>query len=182
MTGPRVPHGSERRYSVWGCRCDECVQAHAGHLVSGRAKEVARVKAWRDANPEKHAANRTRYRTKHRGELREKNLAYYYARMESDPESIRKQRREWAKTPKGVLANRLARHARRGAALDREYAEILYGDPCSFCGTRPVEIDHIVPVVAGGTGEWDNLAPACRSCNASKNDRPLLAFMAGKAA
>jgi 5-methylcytosine-specific restriction endonuclease McrA len=131
MTGPRVPHGSERRYSVWGCRCDECVQAHAGHL---------------------------------------------------DPESIRKQRREWAKTPKGVLANRLARHARRGAALDREYAEILYGDPCSFCGTRPVEIDHIVPVVAGGTGEWDNLAPACRSCNASKNDRPLLAFMAGKAA
>lgn len=141
-------------------------------------QEKARVKEWREANPEQARANSQRWKDENREKVRESNMATYHRRMESDPEAVRKYRRDWAKTPKGVLANRLARHARRGATTDREYAEILYNDPCCFCGTRPVEIDHITPISEGGTGDWTNLTAACRVCNASKNDRSLLAFVA----
>lgn len=161
-----------------GCRCEECRAAKAASTAKYADRNRERTREWQKANPEKFAAQRAKFREDHRKELREKALAYYHARMESDPEAVRKYRRDWAKTPKGVLANRLARHARRGASLDKDYAEILYGDPCAYCGVRPVEIDHIDPVANGGDGEWMNMTPACRSCNASKNDRTLLAFIA----
>lgn len=177
MPMPRASHGTNRRYTQWECRCEECVQAHAAWLDENRSKQRERTRAWRAANPERLATQRAKFRNEHRAELRVKNLAYYHARMESDPEAIRKNRREWAKTPQGVIANRLARHARRGAPLDREYAEILYRDPCCMCGERPVEIDHITPIDAGGLGDWTNLAPLCRACNAKKSNRTLLASM-----
>ena len=46
---------------------------------------------------------------------------------------------------------------------------------CTYCGVSPaggasLEIDHIVPVSAGGTNETDNLRTACRECNAGKRD------------
>jgi hypothetical protein len=48
---------------------------------------------------------------------------------------------------------------------------------CQYCGRRPPEvmlqIDHIVPVARGGTGEVANLATSCFDCNSGKSDRPL---------
>jgi 5-methylcytosine-specific restriction endonuclease McrA len=182
MPMPRASHGTNGRYTRHKCRCDACCEAHEAWLDARRESDVARVRAWKQANPERARANNRRYRDKNRAAINAKNLAYYHARMESDPETIRANRRAWSKTPNGVMTNRLARHAQRGAAPDREYAEILYGDPCAYCGTRPVEIDHITPVTGSGDGHWENLTPACRSCNASKSNRTLLAFLTRKAA
>lgn len=40
---------------------------------------------------------------------------------------------------------------------------------CVACGsTEKVEIDHIVPISKGGTGEEENLQALCRSCNRKK--------------
>ena len=61
------------------------------------------------------------------------------------------------------------------------YEIILLGDPCSYCG-GPAGVgfggpDHIDPFIYGGGGEWENLTAACRSCNSSKGDRPLLLWL-----
>lgn len=93
-----------------------------------------------------------------------------------DPERIRKVRREWSKTPKGVISNRSARHRRRGVPLTpeaREWWLSLVDPQCHYCNQPAVEIDHVVPISRGGTGDLSNLVPACRSCNASKNDKTL---------
>jgi hypothetical protein len=66
---------------------------------------------------------------------------------------------------------------RRGGPAAIAYAKLISGDPCGFCGGPSGEIDHIVPVTKGGSGEWENLAPICRSCNASKSNKDLLHFM-----
>jgi 5-methylcytosine-specific restriction endonuclease McrA len=66
---------------------------------------------------------------------------------------------------------------RNGDALAVEYAQIIEGDPCVYCGSAGTEKDHIVPVSRGGVGEWLNLAPACRTCNASKQTTDVLQFM-----
>jgi len=48
---------------------------------------------------------------------------------------------------------------------------------CEYChAPEPVfnfafEVEHIVPVASGGGNEGDNLALACRSCNAFKSAR-----------
>lgn len=60
------------------------------------------------------------------------------------------------------------------------YETILLGDPCSYCGAEPVGFsgpDHIEPFIFGGGGEWENLTAACRACNSSKGDKPLLLWL-----
>ncbi len=59
-------------------------------------------------------------------------------------------------------------------AETREYAEVIRQDPCAYCGVPSDTLDHILPISAGGRNHWSNLAPACRSCNSGKKDRPLL--------
>jgi 5-methylcytosine-specific restriction endonuclease McrA len=48
----------------------------------------------------------------------------------------------------------------------------VHGDRCLACGTAErIEVDHVVPVVRGGTHELANVQPLCRSCNAAKGAR-----------
>jgi HNH endonuclease len=48
---------------------------------------------------------------------------------------------------------------------------------CEYCHAPEsifnvvLEVEHITPVVAGGTNDDDNLALACRSCNGFKSSR-----------
>jgi len=60
---------------------------------------------------------------------------------------------------------------------------------CQYCGAHPPEailhVDHIDPVVAGGSNDPDNLVTACDSCNQGKGARLLSAIpesLASKAA
>lgn len=62
----------------------------------------------------------------------------------------------------------------------QEYALILRGDPCCYCGAPMKEIDHIHPLALGGDGSWANLTAACLSCNRRKNAKPLLMFLLHK--
>lgn len=51
------------------------------------------------------------------------------------------------------------------------------GFTCQYCGAKApdaqLEVDHIVPVVRGGTNDPDNLRTACVGCNRGKGDKLL---------
>ena len=52
---------------------------------------------------------------------------------------------------------------------NREAAFVRDGRKCVDCGSNEnLTIDHIKPQIFGGTGELDNLATRCRSCNSRK--------------
>jgi hypothetical protein len=59
-------------------------------------------------------------------------------------------------------------------AAIRERLRVEARDRCGYCRTQQslayasLEVDHIVPVVAGGGDEADNLWLACRPCNQYK--------------
>lgn len=60
------------------------------------------------------------------------------------------------------------------------------GFRCAYCGATPEDgaklvVDHILPVVEGGTNSMDNLVTACHPCNAGKAHR-ILKVMEGGAA
>jgi 5-methylcytosine-specific restriction endonuclease McrA len=157
--------------------------AKQAYYEANREAIVAKVGAWVAANPERRRAQTARYRERHREERRADSLDRYYRQMETGPEAVRKRRREWAKTQKGILANRAARHARRGAPYTTEALDWIASlvDPvCAYCGRTATEIDHVVPVSLGGTGDVANLVPACRECNARKSNASLAEFMAAE--
>lgn len=46
----------------------------------------------------------------------------------------------------------------------------LRSKPCFYCGSYDsIQLDHVVPLVRGGTHSIGNLLPACRRCNTQKN-------------
>lgn len=150
---------------------------------ANRESIIAKTAAWQQANPDRVRAASARHREKYRAERRAASLARYHRLMAEDPERIRAIRRAWAKTAKGVLANRAARTKRRGAAYTPEALSWIASlvDPlCIYCGRFATEIDHLTPISRGGTGDVTNLAPCCRRCNARKGNQTREEFLARK--
>jgi len=131
-----------------------------------REERVAKARAYYAANrKERLAAERQRYATD--PAYRQRRLDVAAKAREASPEPVRAAKRRYK--------DRL-----RGAPLTPDAETLrpfLLRDPCSYCGGPAGEVDHIAPVLSGGTGDWDNLTAACRSCNASKHAKPLLGFL-----
>lgn len=201
MVRQLAPCGTTASYKR-GCRCAECSGAKSAYDRSRylvRADEIkARVRQRKLDNPDLVKAEAAKYRATNRTELNEKAMTRYHslsadekrelnakARAQRNHEAYLAYRKDWLKTPKGRAYVNVGSHRRRGikaTAEARQYAVILYADPCAYCGEAGGELDHIDAVTAGGDGDWSNLTAACRFCNASKNADPLLAFLTRTAA
>lgn len=53
---------------------------------------------------------------------------------------------------------------------------------CWYCTRIATTVDHLIPLVRGGTNYEGNLVPACLSCNSRKQDRLPIEFRLGKRA
>lgn len=57
--------------------------------------------------------------------------------------------------------------------------QVLSGAKCAACGKPDgLVIDHIIPVVRGGSCETSNLQALCQPCNARKGRKTMAEFMA----
>lgn len=128
---------------------------------------------WRAQHSKRAREINQESRSKHR-EQRNQEAAEWYLKNKTRSQA---NGRRWKHTEQGRLYARLERHARRGQPINMEHARILLADPCAYCGEPATAIDHITPITKGGTSEWENLAPACGSCNSSKGNRLLLTFL-----
>jgi len=67
-----------------------------------------------------------------------------------------------------------------GGEIPADLREAVFqrdGFACVYCGCEDyLQCDHVVPVSKGGETSLDNLATACRVCNAKKKDRDRKAF------
>lgn len=63
-----------------------------------------------------------------------------------------------------------------------DWREILkeFNNKCAYCGAngeeglrKGLQLEHVVPITAGGTYEKSNIVPACPSCNLSKHNKSL---------
>lgn len=54
---------------------------------------------------------------------------------------------------------------------------------CAYCEAAPATtVDHLIPLIRGGTNYEGNLVPACLACNSRKQDRLPIEFRLGKRA
>ena len=144
-----------------------------------RAKRLEGKRRWREAKRERqkeHArkcylAKRDEYNEQSRARYRENRdaaLAYNKRWREENPEPSRRAKRRYKARKRNQPFTPLA----------ELWMGVIERDPCSYCGAPMQHVDHIIALNAGGDGDWDNLAAACASCNESKQDTPLLAWMA----
>lgn len=175
-----------------------------GRKTEEQRRAAARVRQqhYVEANREKVRASKRAYIERH-PERRKATLQASWERLRADPERyahfLAQCRASNARHPEtGYLYalnwraenrerlranNRAAGSRRRERVGDSraevaEYARVLLGDPCSYCGGPADVIDHIVALASGGEHEARNLTAACRRCNARKRTIPLLPFLA----
>lgn len=56
-----------------------------------------------------------------------------------------------------------------------------FGFRCAYCHKkRPLTMDHVIPVIRGGTHSAGNIIPACGSCNSHKQGRFITEWKYGK--
>jgi hypothetical protein len=55
------------------------------------------------------------------------------------------------------------------SARKRDFVYRITGGLCWYCGKTANSIDHMMPVCRGGTNQYGNIVPACRSCNNNKS-------------
>ncbi len=80
-----------------------------------------------------------------------------------------------------VAESRLA-YDRRRRMNERSAETVLYmrqvrSDPCAWCmapAQRVQDVDHIVPLLAGGEDRWENMTASCLRCNRGRKAEPLL--------
>ena len=176
--------------------------------VSAHCKDCtkARVKSWREQNPERKAAAAKLWYNENKGAISEARVARYWA----DPYKYRAMTREYVaslpmdrraamdarvkdwnrKNPeryqtiqRAGKARRRSREARasgKHTAADIRALLDLQRGSCAVCKCnlpKGYHVDHVIPLSKGGGNDRMNLQLLCRHCNVTKNARDPLEFM-----
>ena len=105
-----------------------------------------------------------------------------------NPERERARGRRYKKTTKGRLNYTKHWNKRRARMLkvyqdgsvDEQFLKSL-PNYCEYCGsTDHLSLDHIEPLSLGGSHTDSDIVKACRACNSSKGNLPLLFWMVKK--
>ena len=144
------PHHGKRCRSCHSRRCTENAKKSGTHKkwrAKNRAYLSEQNRLWHEKNPGARSAY----------------LQNYYAKLPS------------------ARVRPLVVHPAPGRVTRAEWTERLeeFDHACAYCLQKgvPLSQDHMHPKTQGGVHEIENLVPACRSCNSSKNARGVLAML-----
>lgn len=159
--------------------CEVCGQqfsSHIKHKLYCSAKCIKTVKAaYREANREYIRESHRTWRTINGDQWRATALAWRQANQ--TPESERERKRVWAKANPDVVNAKTIRHRARKRGAQGNYTAEEFrlickkqGGKCNDCGKKhKLTVDHIVPLVRGGTNFAYNIQGLCLHCNQCKS-------------
>jgi 5-methylcytosine-specific restriction endonuclease McrA len=142
-----------------------------------RECESIRWKLWYQANKEK----RSQYNREYLPANRDKRQAYNKTYRAKNPGKSTETSRTWRENnPEKSKAKWHKRQAQKlgngGSYTGAEWKALCdhYGNKCLACReSKPLTVDHVVPVSKGGSNDISNIQPLCRSCNTSKLDKTI---------
>lgn len=160
---------------------------------------IEKSKEYRDKNKEHKKEYDKKYYKKNRDKKREYDKKYYAENKEKlnqynkiyyqdNKESIKEINKKWKLSNPDKV--KLTRKRRRNKSkelvsdltLDEwNYIKMYFNNECAYCGEKcDLEQDHFIPVTKGGGYTKSNIIPACRSCNASKNNNDFYEWYSNK--
>lgn len=141
-------------------------------IISGRRKICKKCrfeKYRRSKNDQKEASKASYYKSMESPEKREKyNARHRNYRL--------KRKNEGNPIVRNCKSDKYRKTGRFKFFIRAEVFR-LKGNDCYYCKSKADQIDHVIPLVSGGTDDITNLVPACRSCNSSKQDMPLAEWL-----
>lgn len=159
------------------CKECTCLKLEAWR-ANNRDRSKSAARAWKRRHPHKERQYRANapldVKERRRQRVRDwitKNRPQYMARIKTWQENNRERVRSYGQ-----------QHHAKKKGVDSEkvptwWTAALRADPCSYCGERGGEVEHVLPLNAGGPHRIDNLVGACERCNASKSDTPLVLWL-----
>jgi 5-methylcytosine-specific restriction endonuclease McrA len=144
------------------------------------------MRKWREANRERHAELRRRWREANRDRIDQYNRLYYSENRESE---IARSLAYTKANPHVDSAIKRRREARKRevvcehgpGCVSAAFIKAVRGAPCTYCGAKATEADHYKPLSRGGLHCRNNIVPACKPCNCSKNARDPEEWQASRA-
>lgn len=105
-----------------------------------------------------------------------RNTEYYWNNLEIAKKRVKEYRKRHPESNKNFSQKRRAIAKGNGTFfVSNKETKKMYESPCFYCGsTENITIDHVLPIMRGGTHGIGNLVPACRDCNFSKNKKTVM--------
>jgi len=199
FTGKPCTHGhiEERLVSDATCRtCDlaRCRAQKEKRAASDKRRHQLnpqpgreRARLWRLANPDKAKATQRAWRKANRERHRENGRRWYF----SNPARQRELAARWEKeNPDRYRDTRAAtsrkRRARKKGAAGTHSADeansilIAQRYRCAYCNAdlrkKKPHLDHVIPIVRGGSNDKANLQWLCAACNMAKGAKHPIDF------
>lgn len=161
---------------------------------------LAKEREYRQENPEKIARSKRKYREEQRERYLHLERQARRKRYEASPDKVLERNAKWRKAnsekyresqrrweelnpERKRQTQRKYQHKRRAwlAEADGEYTIDEWGALCEqyahlclCCGEKkPLTVDHVVPISAGGGNDITNIQPLCALCNSRKGARTI---------
>lgn len=183
VNGGCVVCGQERRL-LWAKQNPAKASAQKKRQYE-KHKDVlrARAKNWREKNRDVRVEKPREYYRRNRNKVLQGVQRY----MAENKEKVSARNKRWRENNKELVAtiDRLKRDRRKGAPgqhTAQDIADIarLQKNCCAYCRTKLTKknrhIDHIIPIVKGGSSNRSNLQLLCQFCNLSKHARDPINF------
>ena len=147
--------------------------SHSAHMQAYRKSYYyeqggyEKITEWRKSNPERVA--------KIKREARLRNIDAFKER-----DRRRRKRDPLATKIRDARLNSLRRAAGELHRNDIHYVMDHWQSKCAYCGHEchgtHQQLEHILPIVSGGTNALSNLTIACKHCNSSKSDKEVFTW------
>lgn len=160
-------------------KCKECKRTYALKRLSDPAKRASK-----QAQARERRNSDVEYRAKRNAQSLDLNLKRYAEDAEFRAKALAASKRHAVANPhlvwKKTAIYRLKQFGFTPVVEDftRDDVVRIYGDACFYCGGEFVELDHFVPLIAGGPHTLANARPCCVGCNRLKRAQDGDEFMA----
>ena len=133
---------------------------------------------------DKILVQKKKYYERKKEKIKKRQKEYYQANVEKCKISCKKWDQANPTTLRLINAkSRTLKHGGSSSLTESDWLKInkLFNNSCAYCGmseTEHFEIfneklhhEHVIPLIDGGSYEYGNVVPSCRSCNSSKANR-----------
>ncbi len=138
---------------------DKVIESKKRHYQKYKAEYSITHKKYREENKDKIAKWQKQYYEENKIKINEQGKLY----RTNNPDK-----------PRLINQRRKARKKELPSTLTLGQWELIkkeFDSKCAYCGKKTkLQQDHFVPLTKGGEYTHNNIIPACRSCNSSKNN------------
>ena len=147
----------------------------ADYYQENKERIAEQKKQYYQENKERIAERSKRHRQENKERIAERAKRYYQENKEYSADRSKRYQQENPEKCAIYSQRRRAWKIRLDSTLTFEQWEtikVVFNNSCAYCGNdKKIEQEHFIPLSKGGEYTRNNIIPACKSCNSSKQDQ-----------